>query len=111
PSATNRVGRPSRRVLPSRHPGVIAVNPEIDAVTVAVVGLGASVEHRMRHELDHIASPEEMVALIGELVTELRGGAARDRRIVGVGLAVPGLVRESDGVVRWAPHLGWRDVA
>jgi predicted NBD/HSP70 family sugar kinase len=111
PSATNRVGRPSRRVLPNPHPAVIAVNPEIDAVTVAVVGLGASVEHRMRHELDHIASPEEMAGIIGELVTQLREGPARGRRIIGIGLAIPGLIREPDGVVRWAPHLGWREVA
>ena len=111
PSATNRVGRPSRRVLPSAHPGVIAVNPEIDAVTVGVVGLGATVEHRMRHELDHIASPEEMAGVIGGIVAQLREGPARDRRIIGVGLAVPGLVREPDGFVRWAPHLGWNEVA
>jgi len=111
PSATNRVGRPSRRVLPNPHPAVIAVNPEIDAVTVAVVGLGASVEHRMRHELDHIASPEEMAGIIGELVRKLREGPARARHIIGIGLAIPGLIREPDGVVRWAPHLGWREVA
>ncbi|MFT4029818.1 MAG: ROK family transcriptional regulator [Protaetiibacter sp.] len=111
PSATNRVGRPSRRVLPDPRPAVLAVNPEIDAVTVAVVGLGAVVEHRTRHELDRVPSPEEAAAVIGELVDRVRTGPARDRRIVGVGLAVPGLVRAGDGVVRWAPHLGWREVA
>jgi len=109
PSATNRVGRPSRRVLPDPRPAIIAVNPEIDAITVAVVGLGAQLEHRIRHELDHSTGPEEAARLVGELVERLRSGPARDRRIVAVGIAVPGLVRSSDGVVRWAPHLGWRD--
>lgn len=109
PGATNRVGRPSRRVVPDPRPAIIAVNPEIDAVTVALVGLGARVEHRIRHELDHIPSPEEAAAVVGEVVDELRSGPARDRRLVAVGLAVPGLVRASDGVVRWAPHLGWRE--
>jgi predicted NBD/HSP70 family sugar kinase len=28
---------------------------------------------------------------------------------VGVGIAVPGLTRAEDGVVSYAPHLGWRD--
>ncbi len=111
PSATNRVGRPSRRVLPHPKPAVIAVNPEIDAVEVAVVGFGGTIGHRMRHELDHVAGPDETASVIAALVNELRAGPARDRRIVGVGLAVPGLVRASDGLVRWAPHLGWRDVA
>ncbi|TXK19915.1 ROK family transcriptional regulator [Homoserinibacter sp. GY 40078] len=109
PSATNRVGRPSRRVLADPRPAVIAVNPEIDAVTVGVVGLGADVTHRIRHELDHVASPEEAARIVGDLVDRLRAGPAADRRILGVGLAVPGLVRAADGVVRWAPHLGWRD--
>ncbi|PZQ89588.1 MAG: transcriptional regulator [Leifsonia xyli] len=109
PSSTNRVGRPSRRVLPDARPAVIAVNPEIDAVTVALVGLGARVDHRVRRELDHVPTPEEAAAVVGEVVDELRAGPARDRRLIGVGLAVPGLVRASDGVVRWAPHLGWRE--
>jgi predicted NBD/HSP70 family sugar kinase len=30
-------------------------------------------------------------------------------RTVGVGVSVPGAVRESDGLVRFAPNLGWRD--
>ncbi len=109
PSATNRVGRPSRRVLPDPRSAVIAVNPEIDAVTVGLVGLGARVEHRVRHELGRIATPEEMAEAIGGIVADLREGPARDKRLMGVGLAIPGLVRARDGVVRWAPHLGWRE--
>jgi predicted NBD/HSP70 family sugar kinase len=31
------------------------------------------------------------------------------RRCVGVGIAVPGLVRPEDGVVRYAPNLDWTD--
>ncbi len=111
PSITNRVGRPSRRVLPDPRPAVIAVNPEIDAVTIAVVGLGATVEHRIRREVDRIPTPEETARIVGEVVDELRAGPAADRRIIGVGIAVPGLVRASDGVVRWAPHLGWREIS
>ena len=111
PSATNRVGRPSRRVFPDPRVAVVAVNPEVDAVTLAVVGLGARIEHRIRHELDHTAGPEEIAAIVAGHVAELRAGAAADRRILGVGLAVPGLVRAADGMVRWAPHLGWSEVA
>ena len=42
--------------------------------------------------------------------TRWRAGDLRDARFVGVGLAVPGLVRASDGLVRFAPHLLWSDV-
>ncbi|MCW4385197.1 ROK family protein [Salinibacterium sp. SYSU T00001] len=109
PTASKRVGRPSPRVVPDPGPAVIAVNPELDAITVGVVGLNARVEHRVRREVDHAVSPEEAVAVIAELTDALRTEIGDERRILGVGLAVPGLVRAADGVVRWAPHLGWRE--
>lgn len=108
PSTRNRVGRPSPRVEPSAGVAVIAVNPEVDAITAAVVGLGARVEHRVRREVPVAPTPEEAAAIIGELVAQLRD--ASGRRILSIGLAVPGLVRSTDGQVRWAPHLKWREV-
>lgn len=108
-AASNRVGRPSPRVEADPRPAVIAVNPEVDAITAAVVGLGASVEHRVRREVDHPLDAAEATAVIAELTDDLRA-AAPDRAFHAIGLAVPGLVRAADGVVRWAPHLGWREV-
>ncbi|HXR45276.1 MAG TPA: ROK family protein [Pseudolysinimonas sp.] len=104
PEATNRVGRPSPSVSPNPDVVAVAVNPEVDAVTVGVVGLGARVEQQSRHDLGHPARPEEVAELVAGAVRRLA-----PRRIAGIGLAVPGLVREADGVVRWAPHLGWTD--
>lgn len=109
PSTSNRVGRPSPRVEPSPDVAVIAVNPEVDAITAAVVGLGARVEHRVRREVEHPPTPEEAAAIIAELVADLRERAA-GRTVLSVGIAVPGLVRAAGGDVRWAPHLGWREV-
>jgi predicted NBD/HSP70 family sugar kinase len=105
PEVTNRVGRPSPVVSP--HPDVVAVavNPEVDAVTVAVVGLGARVESKVRYELDAPPTPEDTVRRATATVAGLEG-----RRVAGVGFAVPGLVREVDGMIPWAPHLGWVDV-
>lgn len=108
PVASGGVGRPSPSVRPSAHPAVIAVNPEVDAVTAALVGLGGRVVSRVRHRLDAVPEPSEAIAVIRDIVADLT--AASDRRIAGVGLAIPGLVRATDGVVRWAPHLGWREV-
>src|SRR3954464_13517045 len=109
PEATNRVGRPSPVVTPA--PGVvaIAVNPEVDAVTLGVVGLGASVEHRVRHPVSSPVTPEGTIAIVREILDELRSGPLAGRHVAGIGLAVPGLVRTADGLVRLAPHLGWRD--
>jgi predicted NBD/HSP70 family sugar kinase len=109
PQATNRVGRPSPLVRPD--PGVvaIAVNPEVDALTLGVVGLGARVEHRVRHPVSHPITPEETVAIVRDLVEGLHDDVLSDRRVAGIGVAVPGLVRQGDGLVRLAPHLGWTD--
>jgi predicted NBD/HSP70 family sugar kinase len=110
PEATNRVGRPSPVVTPHPRTVAIAVNPELDAVTLGIVGLGARVDRRIRREVDHPVTVEETVAIIAEVLT----GWAPDlagHRVVGIGLAVPGLVRSSDDSVRWAPHLAWTDSA
>lgn len=103
---TNRVGRPSSWVSPSEHPVAIAVNPEVDAITVGLVGLGARVTTTVRHEVDHAVTPDEAARIVGSLVRDL---PLRGHRVVGVGIAVPGLVRAADGLVRWAPHLHWTD--
>lgn len=108
PAATNRVGRPSPVVSPHPSPVVLAVNPEVDAVTMGVVGLGARLDHRVRIEMDHLITPRETAELVARTVAELPDEVLDGRRLRGVGLAVPGLV-ERDGLVRWAPHLGWRD--
>jgi predicted NBD/HSP70 family sugar kinase len=109
PEATNRVGRPSPVVTPHPRIVAIAVNPEVDAITVGIVGLGARVVRRVRREVDHPVTAEETVELVAEVLAELAGELAH-RRVVGIGLAVPGLVRSND-VVRWAPHLNWTDSA
>ena len=44
-------------------------------------------------------------------ITELFGNPVlRRNAFIGLGLAVPGVVRRADGLVHFAPNLGWRDV-
>ncbi|GAA1981738.1 ROK family transcriptional regulator [Microbacterium pumilum] len=111
PDPVGRVGRPSPVV--AAHPRVvaIAVNPEVDALTMAAVGLGRRIPVRVRLEVDHLLTPDETAALVAEQIGLWKAEALVGHRVVGVGIAVPGLVRASDGLVRDAPHLMWRDVA
>jgi predicted NBD/HSP70 family sugar kinase len=108
PVANGGVGRPSPAVRPHDFPVAIAINPEVDAVSGALVGLGGRVLGRVRTPLDGIPTPDEAERLVREVARQLID--PQDVRVVAMGLAIPGLVRASDGVVRWAPHLGWRDV-
>jgi predicted NBD/HSP70 family sugar kinase len=109
PSRSNRVGRPSPQVAPDPHVVAFAVNPEIDAITVGVVGLGAKMVARVRRATGSVPSVAEAVEITAAVVAELRAELGESYRIVGIGVAVPGLVRRGDGLVRLAPHLGWVD--
>ncbi|MCU1443449.1 MAG: transcriptional regulator [Cryobacterium sp.] len=109
PDATNLVGRPSPIVAASDGVVALAVNPELDAVTVGVIGLGGVVHRRIRHSVPSAPSATEAVAIAAAVISDLRQELAARYRVVGVGVAVPGLVREEDGMVRMAPHLGWVD--
>lgn len=109
PDPSRRVGRPSPVVAVA--PGVVAVavNPEVDALTIAAVGLDREIVRRERIELEHLITPEQTAELVAERLAQWRTGPLAGARIVSVGLAVPGLVRAADGLVRDAPHLHWID--
>ncbi|RKT33155.1 putative NBD/HSP70 family sugar kinase [Microbacterium sp. AG1240] len=109
PDSLGRVGRPSPVVAPDGRVVAIAVHPEVDATTIAAVGLDRRVVARDRIETAGPPTPEETAALVATHLDGWRAGALRDSRIEGIGLAVPGLVRSADGLVRLAPHLGWAD--
>lgn len=109
-TASAGMGRPSHTVSVDERPVAIAVNPEVDAITIGAIGLGARVVHHARHPVGEIPSPADTVRLLEDEVRRLVAGPLAGHRIVGIGLAVPGLVRANDGLVRWAPHLGWSDV-
>jgi predicted NBD/HSP70 family sugar kinase len=111
PDPQRRVGRPSPNVAADPRVMAIAVNPEVDALELAAVGLDRRIPVRHRIEVDHLLTPAETVALVAEQLDQWREGALAEARLAGLGVAVPGLVRQSDGLIRHAPHLRWTDVA
>lgn len=104
------VGRPSLQVTASNKVVAFAVNPDIDAVTVGLVGLAGEVIKRKRQPLSAPVKPEKAVQVAAKIIQEFREELASDVRIAGVGLAIPGQVRVDDGVIRLAPHLGWVEI-
>lgn len=109
PDPSRRVGRPSPVAAIDPRVVAIAANPEVDALTIAAVGLDHGILIRERIELDHLLTPDETADLIGARLTAWRADVLADAHLLGVGLAIPGLVRASDGIVRNAPHLRWID--
>ncbi|MDL9978901.1 ROK family protein [Microbacterium sp. ASV49] len=109
PEPTKRVGRPSPMASVDPRVVAIAANTEVDAVTLGAVRLDQSVALRERIAIAGPLGPEATAELIGERVREWASDELAGHRIVGIGVAVPGLVRAADGLVRQAPHLDWRD--
>ena len=102
-------GRPSPVVRIVRDAAaVLAVETLVDSLSVATVGLDGRViaqERVTRPRDEH--SVDEVVAHIASLAAAIRARTAAP--IVGVGVAVAGVVRRRDGQVAMAPNLGWID--
>ena len=109
PEVHRRVGRPSPSVAAAADVVAIAVNPEVDALTVAAIGLDRVIVLRERIELEGLVSAAQAVDLTAGVIERWRSDELAAHRIAGIGVAVPGLVRASDGLVRRAPHLDWTD--
>ena len=109
PGAVAQVGRPSPVVRPQQRVLTIAVNPEIDAVTVGLVSLGGTVLEVTRHPTSGVPTVEETVALAAESIDGIRRRLEPGSHVTAIGVAVPGLVHAAGSMVRLAPHLDWHD--
>lgn len=114
-SSDGSPGRPSPVVRIDRaHIGVLAIEVTVDALSVAIVGLDGRVVHSRRVARPRGRPPvadtvRDIVALVGEL--GVNSPDANGRRLVGVGVAIAGLVDDATNVVVRAPNLDWTDVA
>jgi predicted NBD/HSP70 family sugar kinase len=105
-------GRPSSRVrLDPDRAVAIGLEISVDTLAAAVVGLGGVVQARERvaRPRAHL-SVDEIVGDLAELVGRIWPIGLPTTAAVGIGVAVVGIVRRSDGLVTLAPNLGWRDV-
>ena len=103
------VGRPSLRVEPVADAAtVLALDVRVERTVAAVIGLGGTVFVRREraHDIpDEQALMSEVCAIARQVLAEGPGAGSW----VGTGAGVPGVVRTHDGLVRFAPNLGWVD--
>ncbi len=89
---------------------MLAADVGVDRVDVALVGLGGQVVARRHATFGPTRpAPGDVVAAIGAIVDELVADPAVADRVLALGVSVPGVVRRADGMVRFAPNLGWVD--
>jgi predicted NBD/HSP70 family sugar kinase len=113
PAALGTPGRPSVVVTPNAsRPVVLALEVAVDSIAGAVVGFGGEIRQKRRVERPrgHL-SLDQTVRDLADLARSLDAFHARRGDVAGVGVAIAGVVRRSDGLVSVAPNLSWRDVA
>jgi predicted NBD/HSP70 family sugar kinase len=104
-------GRPSPLVrLSPERAVVLALEIAVDSLAVAVVGLGGEILDRRRVDRQRGHSTVEAIAAdLAELAAQVDAAPGTSRRLIGVGVAVVGVVRRRDGLVSMAPNLGWEN--
>jgi predicted NBD/HSP70 family sugar kinase len=105
-------GRPSPLVRPNPQCGVVlALEITVDSLAAATVGLGGHIleQARVDRRRDRL-SADETIADLAALARGVLAKLPRPDALIGIGVAVAGIVRRADGFVTMAPNLGWRDV-
>ena len=106
-------GRPSPVVrLNADRAVVLALEIAVDSLAAAIVGMGGEVLDYIRVDRPRgHTSVDEIVADLAALSAGFRARTASRHPLIGIGVAVVGVVRRSDGLVSMAPNLDWHDVA
>lgn len=105
-----RAGRPSHVVAPRPDgPYGVAVDVEVDRLTVAAVGIGGDLVAR---RVERLPTSRRAAASVARTIVRAMDKLSAEMPPlafpVGVGVSIPGTVRAPEGIVEAAPNLGWR---
>ncbi|MET8044537.1 ROK family protein [Micromonospora sp. NPDC005215] len=110
PKETGRAGRPSLVVRPeSARVYAYAYSVEVDRLRAARIGLGGAVLDRRDLDRPRGLLAAEAAPLLAGALKEMQQTVPPDAICVGAGVAVCGMVRRDDGLVRLGPTTGWVD--
>ncbi|MEV4492263.1 ROK family protein [Micromonospora coxensis] len=110
PKETGRAGRPSLVVRPeSARVYAYAYSIEVDRLRAARVGLGGEILDRRDLDRPRGLDAGETAPLLAGALKEMHQSVPAGALCVGAGVAVCGMVRKADGLVRLGPTTGWVD--
>ncbi|HEX2356435.1 MAG TPA: ROK family transcriptional regulator [Micromonosporaceae bacterium] len=110
PRETGRAGRPSLVVRPeSGRVYAYALSVEVDRIRAARVGLGGEVLDRRVADRPRGSDVRDTAAPLAGFVHDMHRSVPADAVYIGCGVAVCGMVRHADGMVRLSPNTGWID--
>jgi predicted NBD/HSP70 family sugar kinase len=106
-----RRGRPATPLVPGACFAALGLQVDAGLLAARVLDLRGRVVAEHVEEGDFVASdPATTLARLGRLTGDLLAGLPADLRLVGTGLALPGIVDVEAGVLLRAPNLGWSDL-
>ena len=111
PSRPAARGRPATPLVPGGRPAALGLQVNASYLAARVVDLRGRVVagELVRADLGG-SDPGATLARLGALASAVRRRVAGQVRLVGCGLALPGLVDVHTGRVHAAPNLGWSEV-
>jgi predicted NBD/HSP70 family sugar kinase len=104
-------GRPATPLAASPRVAALGLQVNAGSLAVTVMALDGTRLAEVVDEGDLVDSePGQVLARLGELARTVIDELPSDTRLVGGGLALPGIVSAGEGVLLRAPNLGWSDV-
>jgi predicted NBD/HSP70 family sugar kinase len=107
---TARPGRPATPLAPGSRFAALGLQVDAGLLAARVVDLRGRVVAEQVEDGDFVGSdPTPVLERLSRLAVRLVDGLPAQTRLVGAGLALPGIVDVTDGVLLRAPNLGWSD--
>jgi predicted NBD/HSP70 family sugar kinase len=107
---TARRGRPATPLAPGSRIAALGLQVDAGLLVARVLDLRGRVVAERVQEGDFVGSePAPTLERLSGLAGELLEGLPAQLRLVGAGLALPGIVDVAGGVLLRAPNLGWSD--
>jgi predicted NBD/HSP70 family sugar kinase len=112
PTVQSGTGRPKKLVwLNLQSCSVIGAHLDIDNVQAVVSDLQGTILDRRCRPIDRGTGFDTIYTEIVQTVKEaVESARHRGRPPMGIGIAVPGLVEQAGGRIRWTVNLGWHNV-
>lgn len=111
-NSVGEIGRPATFLEVNPQAGfIIGVDLSVDFISVLITDFSCRVLWERKFPINSKIIQADAIAKILELVKEaLAVCKEKNNRILGLGLAVPGLVDTNEDTLIYAPRFNWRDV-
>jgi predicted NBD/HSP70 family sugar kinase len=110
PAGGSGAGRRAKRLALNPHRlGLLGAEIGVDFLAVAACNLVGEVLYLRRIEYSHIDEARSIIDMAGLIALAHASLSKQQRTPLGLGIGLPGMVT-MDGLLHFAPNLGWRDV-